>query len=103
MASVWRHPLSKYWTACFRDLTGKQRRITTKETDRKRAQRIAAEFEAAVRTKRTLRQAQVALDRLHEEICGQRVDRKTLRAYCEEWLSTKEPETSAQTAAFYRT
>jgi hypothetical protein len=57
MASVWRHPLSKYWTACFRDLAGKQRRITTKETDRKRAQRLAEEYEAAVRTKRTLRQA----------------------------------------------
>jgi integrase len=24
MASVWKHPLSKYWTACFRDLAGAQ-------------------------------------------------------------------------------
>jgi integrase len=103
MASVWRHPLSKYWTACFRDLAGKQRRITTKETDRKRALRLAEEYEAAVRTKRTLRQAQVVLDRLHEEISGQAVQRKTVRAYCAEWLATKEPEIAPRTVVFYRT
>ena len=102
MASVWRHPLSKYWTACFRDLAGKQRRISTKETDRKRAQRLAEEYESAVRTKRTLRQAQLVLDRLHEEISGQVVPRKTLRTYCQEWLATKEPETAPRTQVFYR-
>jgi integrase len=103
MASVWRHPLSKYWTACFRDLNGKQRRISTKTTDRKTAQRLAEEYEAAIRTKRTLRQAQVVLDRLHEEISGQPVQRKTVRAYCQEWLATKEPETAPRTQVFYRT
>jgi integrase len=102
MASIWRHPLSEYWTACFRDLAGKQRRISTKTTDRKTAQRLAEQYESAVRTKRTLRQAQVVLDRLHEEISGQPVQRKTLRAYCQEWLSTKEPETAPRTVAFYR-
>src|SRR6516164_9324636 len=103
MASVWKHPLSKYWTACFRDLNGKQRRVSTKTTDRKTAQRLAEEYEAAVRTKRTLRQAQLVLDRLHEEISGQVVSRKTLRAYCQEWLATKEPEPAPQTQVFYRT
>src|SRR6516165_6960254 len=103
MASVWKHPLSKYWTACFRDLAGKQRRITTKETDRKTAERLAEEFETAVRTKRTLRQAQVVLDRLHQEISGVAVQRKTVRAYCAEWLATKEPETAPRTQVFYRT
>jgi integrase len=103
MASVWKHPLSRYWTACFRDLAGKQRRITTKETDRKRAQRLAEEFESAVRTKRTLRQAQLVLDRLHEEVSGLAVQRKSARAYCDEWLATKEPETAPRTQVFYHT
>ena len=102
MASVWKHPLSKYWTACFRDLAGKQRRVSTKTTNRKTARRLAEEYETAVGTKRTLRQAQVVLDRLHEEISGQTVQRKTLRAYCQEWLTTKGPETAPQTHAFYR-
>src|SRR6516164_6866744 len=103
MASIWKHPLSQYWTACFRDLNAKQRRVSTKTTDRKTAQRLADEYEAAVRTKRTLRQAQVVLDRLHEEISGVAVQRKTVRAYCAEWLATKEPETAPRTQVFYRT
>lgn len=46
-------------------------RVSTKTTDRKTAQRLAEEYESAVRTKRTLRQAQLVLDRLHEEMSGQ--------------------------------
>ena len=103
MASIWKHPLSQYWTACFRDLAGKQRRITTKEIDRKRAQRIAEEYEAAVRTKRTLHQAQIVLSRLHEEFSGLSMPRKTVRAWCAEWLATKEAETAPRTQVFYRT
>jgi hypothetical protein len=44
LASVWKRSNSKYLTACFRDETGRQRRITTKETNRKRAQRLAEEY-----------------------------------------------------------
>ena len=73
MASITRHPQSQFWTACFRDSNGKQRRVSTKETDKKKAKRIAEEFEKAVRTKRTLRQAQAVLGKLHEEIAGERV------------------------------
>ena len=36
MASVTKKPRSKYWFACFRDLQGKQRRVSTKQTDRKK-------------------------------------------------------------------
>jgi hypothetical protein len=75
MASAWKRSNSQYFTACFRDHTGRQRRITTKETDRKKAQRLADEYEKASRTKRSLRQAQAVLDRLHEELSGERVVR----------------------------
>ena len=47
-----------------------------------------------MRTKRTLRRAQLVLDRLHEEISGVRAQRKAVRDYCAEWLATKEPETA---------
>jgi hypothetical protein len=36
---------SQYWTACFRDQNGRQRRISTKETNNKKALKIAEEFE----------------------------------------------------------
>lgn len=101
MASIWKHPESQYWTACFRDHNGKQRRVTTKATDRKKAKAIADALEKAVRTKRTLHQAQVALDRLHEEISGQKVSRKSLRDFANDWLETKVPETAPRTQVFY--
>jgi integrase len=102
MASIWRHPQSRYFTACFRDHNGGQRRITTKETNRKRAQRLADEYEKASRIKRTLKQAQAALDRLHEELSGERVIRTTLRKYVASWLEVKEVATASATMAFYR-
>jgi hypothetical protein len=65
VASVWKHPKSQYWTACFRDQNGRQRRISTKETNNKKTLKIAEEFERAIKTKRTLKQVQNILDRLH--------------------------------------
>ena len=94
-------PNSRYFTACFRDQTRRQRRITTKETDRKKAQRIADEYEKASRTKRTLRQAQAVLDRL-QELSGERVVRTSLREYLDDWFDGKKAETTPSTMTFYR-
>src|ERR1700674_3952841 len=81
MASVWKRSNSKYLTACFRDHTGRQRRITTKETNRKKAQKLADEYEKVSRTKRSLKKAQAVLDRLREELYGERVVRISLHKY----------------------
>ena len=102
MASITRHPQSQFWTACFRDSNGRQRRVSTKETDKKKARLIAEEFEKAVRTKRTLRQAQAVLDRLHAELSGEPVSRLSLREFAAQWLSTKAPELARATLHSYR-
>jgi hypothetical protein len=102
MASVWKRSNSQHFTACFRDQTGRQRRNTTKETDRKKAQRLADEYEKASRTKRSLRQAQAVLDRLHEELSGERVVRTSLREYLDDWFDGKKAETPPSTMTFYR-
>jgi hypothetical protein len=102
MVSVWKRSNSQYLTACFRDHIGRQRRITTKETDRKKAQRLADEYEKASRTKRSLRQAQAVLDRLREGISGERVLRTSLRQYLDDWFDGKKAETAASTKIFYR-
>jgi integrase len=102
MASITRHPQSRFWTACFRDANGHQRRVSTKTTDRRQAQRLAAEFEKASRTKRTLRQAQTVLDRLHQEFSGEPVSRLSLREYAAQWLAAKEPELASATQHHYR-
>jgi Phage integrase, N-terminal SAM-like domain len=102
VASVWRHPESQYWTACFRDENGTQRRTSTKGTNSKKALKIAEEFERAVKTKRTLNQVQKVLDRIHEEISGQSVNRTTFRKYLSDWLTAKKAETASSTMDFYQ-
>jgi hypothetical protein len=101
MASLFKHPKSQYWTACFRDENGIQRRISTKETNRKKALKIASAYEAASREKRTLRQTQHVIDQLHHELTGHRVSRTSLRNFVDTWLAVKKPETAARTHVFY--
>ena len=52
MASIWKHPKSKFWSACFTDSTGKQRKRSTKLTDRKKALKIAEAWEEEYRNVR---------------------------------------------------
>src|SRR5215472_13458866 len=85
MASVWRHPESRFYCLF-----------------RKRAQRLADEYEKASRIKRTLKQAQAVLDRLHEELSGEKVARPTLRKHLHNWLEAKEGATAPATMVFYR-
>ena len=102
MASIWRHPNSRYWTACFRDAGGQQRRITTKETDRRKAHKIAEAFERVVRTKRTKLHTQRVIARLHEELGGEPISAASVAEFAKNWLATKEHEVSVATLAFYR-
>ena len=80
----------------------RQRRITIKGTIRKMAQKPADECEKASRTKRSLKRAQAVLDRLREELYGERVVRISLRQYLDNWINAKEAETAASTMNFYR-
>jgi len=102
MASIWKHPNSRYWTACFRDASGRPRRVTTKTTDRRMALRMANEFEKASRNKRTLSQLEKVLRTFHEELGGEGSEKRSLRAFCAEWLEEKEPSVSDAIRKFYR-
>jgi hypothetical protein len=53
-------------------------------------------------TKRTLKQVQVVLDRLHEKVSGERVGRATFRRYLNHWLTPKRAETASPAMAFYQ-
>jgi len=103
MASIWRHPRSPFWTACWRDAEGQQRRRSTKTADRRLARRIAQEFESATRQKRTLHQLEKVLRAFHEELCGESSQTRTLRVFCSQWLTEKEPSVSVSTFKFYQT
>jgi integrase len=103
MASIWKHFRSPYWTACWRDATGKQCRASTKTTDKRLARRMADEFERASRNKRTLAQLEKILRGYHEELGGEGSQKYSLQTFCSEWLAEKEPSVSTATKKFYRT
>ena len=63
MASIWRDPRTRFWVACFTNRDGRRLKKTTKETDRKKAQRMADAFEKVARNKQT---AKTATDIAHD-------------------------------------
>ena len=102
MASLTRKPRSKYWFACFRDVNGKQRRRSTGQTDRKKALKVAEQFEQIGRRKLAPRTVRESLAELYREIYGETLPVATVRKFVADWLQTKEPEVSAGTLAFYK-
>ena len=63
---------------------------------------MAEEFEKASRTRRTLAQLEKILRAYHEEFGGEGFEKRSLRAFCAEWLAEKEPSVSPSTIKFYR-
>ena len=102
MASLTRKPRSKFWFACFRDANGKQRRKSTKTTVRKRAIKIAEQFEQVGQRKIPPRTVRETLAELYREIYGEALPVATIRQFVEGWLKTKSPEVSPATLAFYQ-
>lgn len=102
MASLWKHPKSRYWTACFTDSAGRRRKRSTKETNRKKAELIAAKLEEAVRRKRTFKQVKGIIEDLRTEITGERVGDTTVRDFVTTWLSEKTDETKETSMQTYR-
>jgi integrase len=103
MASIWRHPKSQYWTACFRDETGRQRRISTKETNRSKARKIAEAFERAARTKSTKLHVKRVIEALQAELGGgEPSNAVSLADFADQWLAAKRPEVAPRTYGFYQ-
>jgi integrase len=95
MASVWRHPKSQYWTACFTDENGRQRKRSTKLTDRAKATGMAQKFEAAYKMKLTEAQARKVVSDIYEQIHGEQLFHATTRKFFTDWLAGKKNELSS--------
>jgi integrase len=102
MASVIRKPRSKYWFACFRDPNGRQRRRSTKQTDRKKALNLAEKMEQISQRKLPARNVREILAELFREAYGETVPTATVRQFIENWLENKAPEVEPATLDFYR-
>jgi integrase len=102
MASLTRKPRSKYWFACFRDVNGRQRRKSTGHADRKKALKVAEQFEQVGQRKLAPRTVRETLAELYREIYSETLPVATVRKFIADWLHTKQPEVSAGTLAFYK-
>jgi integrase len=95
MASLWKHPKSQFWTACFTDENGRQLKRSTKLTDRSKAMLMAQKFEMAYRTKLTEAQARKIVSDIYQELHGEQLYHSTARKFLTDWLTGKQPEMSA--------
>jgi len=103
MASVTKKSRSKYWFACFRDLQGKQRRVSTKQTDSKKAMKVAEQYEQISQRKLPVHTVRQTLTALAREAYGETFPSATVRQFIEAWLKSKAPPVVAQsTHDFYR-
>jgi hypothetical protein len=100
--SLIRKPRSRFWFACFRDANGKQRRKSTKTTDRKKAMKIAEQFEQVGQRKVPPRTVRETLAELYREIYGEALPVATIRQFVRGWLKTKQPEVAPATLAVYQ-
>src|SRR5215468_8849723 len=102
MASIRQRDGSKFWFACVTLPNGRRVQRSTKETDRKKAQKIAEQWEAPWRGRVTARQTQRVIADLYRDITGEHLVFPTAREYFDSWVERKKPETAPSTYRFYQ-
>lgn len=85
MASLWKHPNSPFWTACFTDETGRRVKRSTHTADRRAALKIAETLEEAAKKARaselTRATATKLLNELMERTHGDGLDGRSIRQH----------------------
>jgi site-specific recombinase XerD len=103
MASIWKHPESKFWFACFTTAEGKRTKRTTRTSDRKLAEKLAAQYEEAANKKKTALNTRRVIQELHASITGEDLVFPTIRQHFETWLESKQGgEVAPATLVFYQ-
>ena len=102
MASIHKRERSKFWIAAFTTADGRRLKKSTKETNKAKAQKIADEYEAATRSKRTLTQVRRVLGEFSLLYQGQDLQEPTFRELVSTWLDSKKATTAPGTQTFYK-
>ena len=101
MASVWKHPESKYWFACFSLPNGRRTKRSTKRTSRTEAMKIADKFEEAARNVATEVQARKVLSDIYAITSGRSLISTTIKDFLVRWAASKKQELSSTSNASY--
>ena len=93
MASLRRLPRSPYWIACFTGPNGQRTQRSTKETERKRAQKIADRYAEAAHTARlgflAERQARLVIGDIFQISNREELPTDTIGDYFNRWIASK--------------
>ena len=92
---------SKFWSVRFYDASGKQLERSTKETDKKKAFKIAMAFVEVAQTAKTAKHTREVITELHERITGEALPSQSWRAFTASWVARKSLEVKPGTMAFY--
>lgn len=92
MASLRKHPKSRFWIGCFTDHTSTQRQRSTKTTDRVAALRIAVSWEDAYRRQMNEVQLRDVYSQISQEVNGAPLDFETTGKFFQGWLKNKQVE-----------
>ncbi|MCX6848510.1 MAG: hypothetical protein NTY98_06290 [Verrucomicrobia bacterium] len=106
MASLWKHPESKYWVACYTTADGQQRKKSTKieakEKNRSSAQGIADDLESAHKKRLTAEQIFKLYSETRREVAGESIPATTVREFFTGHLERIKREVSPATIAAYK-
>jgi Phage integrase, N-terminal SAM-like domain len=92
----------KIWHARFRNAQGKRVSCSTKQTDKKKAQEVLAQLEAAAKGALTATQVQRVMADIYREATGTTAPTFTVREYLNQWCENKAARGALRAADKYR-
>lgn len=101
MASLRKKLNCENWFACFMTVDGRRVQRSTGTASRAQAMKIALEYEAAHRGRKTARQVQKVMGDLYRDLSGADAPVATVEDFAKRWLDQRKPEVSSSTHAFY--
>ncbi len=101
MASIWKHPKSPYWTACYTLPDGRRVKHSTKLRDKKKALQAANILESEACPGMSEHKARELAGRLFECLGGRSLAASSVGDYFAQWLARKQAEVSPGSARKY--
>jgi integrase len=101
MATLIRYLRSRYWIAAFRDSTGRQIRQTTRETDKRKAQKVADILERTAKRQGNAQTVRQAFVNFYRDAYGEELPSSSVREYAASWLEARKAETTDSSYARY--
>src|SRR5437868_411436 len=106
MASLFKHPKSRFWSACYTDRAGRQLKRSTKCTDKAQAMRIALELDQVEKQAAagavTTAQLRKILNDVSEKITGDSIAAPSIEAYLTGWLESVKVRNTPTTLERYK-